>query len=272
MWNKLLLAVVASGFALGACAQQGADHAASASAAQTKAAATNAATPSDAAAQQKVMAAVRSLSSDLQVDYVGKSPLPGFYQVIAAGQLVYISDDGKYMIHGDLVDLGAHRNLSDAAWAAFRKSELAKVPAAQRIVYAPPHPTHTITVFTDVNCGYCRALHKHMADFNKAGIAVEYVAWPREGVTTTAGNDTPTYKEMVSVWCAPDRKRAFDDATEGTAPKAATCANPVKAQFDLGVKLGVSGTPTIVAEDGRLLGGYLAPDELLKALKSPGAG
>ena len=276
MWNKLLLALVASGFALGACAQQGADNAPSASAAQTKTAATNAsaadAAPADAAAQQKVAAAVRGLSPDLQVDYVGKSPLPGFYQVIAAGQLVYISADGKYMIHGDLVDLGAHRNLSDAAWAAFRKSELAKVPAAQRIVYAPAHPQHTITVFTDVNCGYCRALHKHMAEFNQAGIAVEYVAWPREGVTTTAGNDTPTYKEMVSVWCASDRKRAFDEATAGTAPKAATCANPVKAQFDLGIKLGVSGTPTIVAEDGRLLGGYLAPDELLKALKSPGAG
>lgn len=256
MWSKLLLALVASGFALGACAaDQGAGSAA----------------PPDAAVT-RVTAAVRTLAPDLHVDYVGAAPLPGFYQVIADGQLVYISSDGKYMLHGDLVDLAAHRNLSDAAWAAFRKSELAKVPAAQRIVFAPPHPSHTITVFTDVNCGYCRALHQHMAELNKAGIAVEYVAWPREGVTTTAGNDTPTYKEMVSVWCAADRKRAFDAATAGTQPKAATCTNPVKAQFDLGLKLGVSGTPTIVAEDGRVLGGYVAPDKLLKMLQSGNAG
>jgi len=257
MLNKLLLALVAGGFAFGACAaDQGA----------------GAAPPTDAAVQKRVAAAVQGLSPGLQVDYAGPSPLPNFYQVIADGQLVYISTDGKYMLHGDLVDLGAHRNLSDVAWAAFRKAELARVPAAQRIVYAPPHPTHTITVFTDVNCAYCRALHKHMADFNKAGIAVEYVAWPREGVVTTAGNDTPTYKEMVSVWCAADRKRAFDEATAGTLPKSATCANPVKAQFDLGVKLGVSGTPTIVAEDGRVLGGYVAPDKLLKMLQSGDAG
>jgi len=125
-------------------------------------------------------------------------------------------------------------------------------------------------VFTDVNCGFCRALHEHIAAFNKAGIAVEYLAWPREGVTTTAGNLTPTYKEMVSVWCAKDPKAALTAATKGHAPPAATCTNPVKQQFDLGVKLGVSGTPTIIGPDGSVLGGYVTPEQLLQALQAGG--
>jgi thiol:disulfide interchange protein DsbC len=219
------------------------------------------------AAAQMVQQAIKGLAADIRVDSIEPAPMAGFYQVIAGGQMIYVSADGKYLMHGDLIDLGKHQNLGDAAWSRFRKDELAKVPASQRIVFAPPHPKYTISVFTDVNCGFCRALHEHVADFNKEGIAVEYLAWPREGVTTTAGRPTPTYTEMVSVWCASDRKAAFTAAKQGQAPKAASCVNPVKDQFDLGVKLGVSGTPTIIGPDGSTLGGYVTPEQLLQALQ-----
>ncbi|MEO8778105.1 MAG: DsbC family protein, partial [Rhodanobacter sp.] len=219
------------------------------------------------AAVQMVQQAIAKLSAKAEVDSIQPAPLPGFYQVIASGQMVYISVDGKYMMHGDVVDLTRRENLSDDAWAKFRKTALAKVPASQRVVFAPAHPKYTVTVFTDVNCGFCRALHEHVAAFNKAGIAVEYLAWPREGVTTTSGSLTPTYKEMVSVWCAKDRRVAFSAATKGHAPVAATCANPVKDQFDLGLQLGVTGTPSIVGPDGRILGGYVTPEQLLLSLR-----
>jgi len=220
------------------------------------------------AAVQMVQKAIRTLAANVDIDSIQLAPTPGFYQVIAAGQMVYVSTDGKYMMHGDLIDLGKRENLNDNAWATFRKEELAKVPASERIVFAPAHPKYTVTVFTDVNCGFCRELHAHMAAFNKAGIAVEYLAWPREGVLTTAGRPTPTYTEMVSVWCAKDRVAAFASAEKGHAPTAASCVNPVKDQFNLGLKLGVTGTPTIYGPDGRTLGGYVTPEQLLQALQS----
>ena len=222
------------------------------------------------AAVQMVQQAIAKLSSKVVVDSIQPAPLPGFYQVIASGQMVYISTDGKYLMHGDVVDLTRRENLSDDAWAKFRVAALAKVPASQRVVFAPAQPKYTVTVFTDVNCGFCRALHGHIEAFNKAGIAVEYLAWPREGVTTTAGRPTPTYAEMVSVWCSSDRKAAFTAAKEGHAPKPATCVNPVKDQFNLGVKLGVTGTPMIIGADGRTLGGYVTPEQLLAALQQGG--
>lgn len=265
MLKKCLLAICVGGFALSACAAGNSDAASTA--------ASTAATPANAAnAPAEVRQALEKFAPGLKVDVVEPAPMPGFYQVIAAGQLVYVSADGKYMLHGDLVDLAKHKSLGDVAWAQFRKSELAKVPAAQRIVFAPPHPKYTVTVFTDVNCGFCRALHKHIAEFNKEGIAVDYLAWPREGVTSTSGRPTPTYTEMVSVWCPSDRKDALSAAMEGHAPKPATCDNPVKSQFDLGVKLGVTGTPTIVAEDGTMIGGYLTPEQMLQAVRKHSEG
>ncbi len=257
MLKKLLLALCIGSFSLSACA------------AETGAAPVVAPTVTPAAAQM-VQQAIKGLSANIQVDSIAPAPMPGFYQVIAGGQMVYVSTDGKYLMHGDLIDLGKHQNLGDDAWSRFRKDELAKVPASQRIVFAPEHPKYTVSVFTDVNCGFCRALHEHVADFNKAGIAVEYLAWPREGVTTTAGRPTPTYTEMVSVWCASDRKAAFTAAKEGHAPKAATCTNPVADQFNLGLKLGVNGTPTIIGPNGSTLGGFVTPEQLLQALQKGG--
>lgn len=257
MWKKLMLALCVGGFALGA------------GAAETAAAPVvgPAVTP---AAAQMVQKAISKLSANAQVDSIEQAAMPGFYQVIASGQMIYVSADGKYLMHGDLIDLGKRQNASDDAWSRFRKAELAKVPVSDRIVFAPPNPKYTITVFTDVNCGFCRALHEHIAAFNKEGIAVEYLAWPREGLTTTAGRPTPTYTEMVSVWCASDRKAAFTAAKGGHAPKPATCANPVKDEFNLGLKLGVTGTPMIIGPDGRTLGGYVTPEQLLQALQQGG--
>ncbi len=219
---------------------------------------------------QMVQQSIRKLSTRVEVDSIQRAQIPGFYQVIASGQMVYISTDGKYMMHGDVVDLARHENLSDDAWARFRKATLASVPASQRVVFAPANPKYTVTIFTDVNCGFCRALHEHVAAFNKAGVAVEYLAWPREGMTTTSGSLTPTYKEMVSVWCAKDPRAALTAATRGKAPPAATCANPVEDQFNLGLKLGVTGTPTIIGPDGSMLGGYVTPEQLLKSLQKGG--
>lgn len=245
MFKQWLLALCVSGFALSACAAP--DNAAS-------------------SPENIVRKAVLSFAPRVTIDSVRPAPFAGFYQVIASGQLVYVSADGKYMLNGDLIDIPSKKNISDDGWADFRKAELAKIPASDRIVFAPANPRYRITVFTDVNCAYCRQLHSHIADFNKAGIAVEYVAWPREGVVDESGRTTQTYNEMVAVWCSADRKAAFTAAKQGKTPKATNCPNPVKDEFDLGVKLGVNGTPAIFAEDGTMLGGYVTPAQLLQKL------
>ena len=260
MFKKWLLALCVGGLALNACAAPDGTTGA------TAGAATAVATGPESAIRR----AVQGLVPNASIDSIRPAPMQGFYQVIASGHLVYVSNDGKYMLNGDLIDLGKKKNITEDGWADFRKAELAKVPEADRIVFSPPNPRYRVTVFTDVNCAYCRQLHEHIADFNKAGIAVEYIAWPREGVVNEAGRTTPTYNEMVSVWCASDRKAAFTSAKLGKTPKAANCPNPVKDEFELGVKLGVSGTPTIIAADGSMVGGYVTPEQLLQALKSGG--
>lgn len=271
MLKKLLLALVAGGFMLTACA---ADHdAAPPPAASAAADAPTLGAGVDPAAVKLVQGALAKLAPGIRLAVVNRAPLPGFYQVIASGQLVYVSTDGKYLLNGDLVDLSARKSLNDAAWAGYRKAELAKVPAADHIVFAPKDPKYRVTVFTDVDCPYCRALHEHMAEYNKLGIAVDYLAWPRSGVTDAAGQPTPTYQAMAAVWCATDRRTALTAAFAGKAgapASTAACKSPVRAEFKLGEELGVNGTPAIFTPGGHLVGGYLTPEQLLSVLQKEG--
>lgn len=214
-------------------------------------------TPEDRARQ-----AIESINPQVTIDRIGAAPLPGFREVIVSGQVLYVSDDGKYLLQGSLFDVAEKKDLGQAGLATVRKKLVATVPVADRIVFAPANPKYTVSVFTDIECGYCRKLHEDIAEYNKRGIAVEYLAFPRQGL------DSPDYQAMVSVWCAPDRKRALTDAKAGKRVTQRTCENPVASQYALGQRVGLTGTPMILAEDGTQMPGYMPPDALLATLQA----
>ena len=204
--------------------------------------------------------ALRKLNARIKVDQIGAAPIAGFREAIVSGQVVYISDDGKYLLQGTLYDIENKKNLGEASLARVRTELLKSIPASDRIVFAPPNPKYTVTVFTDIECGYCRKLHNEIAEYNRQGIAVEYLAFPR------AGLGSADFKNMVSVWCAVDKQKALTDAKSDKPIPAKDCKNPVTMQYDLGQRMGLTGTPMILARDGSQLGGYLPPAQLRAAL------
>ncbi len=212
---------------------------------------------------QRARQSLEQLNPKIEIAYVGQAPVPGFREVIAGGQVVYVSDDGKYLMQGTLVDLTTQDELtqSSPALSRYRRELLATAKTADRVVFAPANPKYTVSVFTDIECGYCRKMHSEMAEYNRLGIAIEYLAFPRSGLAS------PVHEQMISVWCADDRKQALTEAKEGKPVPTRKCrSTPVDMQFDLGRRLGVAGTPAVYAPDGTLLGGYLPPDQLRQAL------
>lgn len=183
--------------------------------------------------------------------------------------MVYVSADGTWIMDGKLYNADQRVDLSERSMRAVRRKALAEEQASAFITFGPAHPKYTVTVFTDLDCAYCRVLHKHMDEINAEGIAVRYLAWPRSGIKAVpSGKPTASYLKAVSVWCAKDRKAAFAAAIGGARMAEADCTNPVAREFHLGEHIGVNGTPTIIAADGTVLGGYLPPEQLLRALQA----
>jgi thiol:disulfide interchange protein DsbC len=263
---------VLSCFSLAACAQSADSSAqgrkinvASATPAATKPSAEPAFTAGSPEA--RVRGVLKELNPKLHVDSIAAAPIPGFRQVVAGGQVVYVSDDGKYLFQGGLLDIAKQQDLSEVALTKVRGEVLKSVPAADRIVYGPvgAAPKHSVVVLTDVNCGYCRKFHNDMAEYTKRGIEVQYLAFPR------AGLGSADYRTMVSVWCASDRNKALTDAKNDRPVPAKTCTTPVDMQYNAGQRMGLEGTPMILTSDGNFLGGYLPPDALLQRLQQVAA-
>ena len=212
----------------------------------------------------RAIAAVHQLNPRVSIDKIGPAPIPGFREAIVQGQVVYVSDDGKYMFlpgsQGALYDVSAKKDLSEQSLASMRKDLLKKIPVSERIVFAPADPKYTVSIFTDVECGYCRKFHSEIAEYNKQGIAVQYMAFPRMGL------GSPDHEKMISVWCSADRRKALTDAKNERSVPSKDCKNTVSMQYDIGQRAGLTGTPMIIAEDGTTVGGYLPPQQLRAAL------
>ena len=216
--------------------------------------------PADAA---PMLNKLRAALPALPVVGVYAAELPGFYMIeLDNGQILYSTKDGKYLLAGDLYDIEKGGvNLAEARRNVSRKRLLDAEAISDMVVFSPVGETKTyVNVFTDVDCGYCRKLHQEMAGINARGIEVRYMAYPR------AGTGTATYQKIVSAWCADNRTQAMTALKAGLDIPNKQCDNPVDAHYELGQRVGVTGTPAIVTEDGRLLPGYMPAEALAQAL------
>jgi thiol:disulfide interchange protein DsbC len=197
---------------------------------------------------------------------IADSPLPGIYEVAIGSNVAYVTADGRYVLEGDLYDLNTNENVTETRRARARVSVLAGVDTADMIIFSPePEDVkHTVTIFTDIDCGYCRQFHSEIAKVNELGIEVRYLFYPR------TGPDTDSWFKADKVWCsgAEARNSALTLAKlGGQIPDESCDSSPVNDHYELGLLVGVRGTPTMYSESGVHVGGYLPPDELLKRLE-----
>ena len=213
---------------------------------------------------QALVTKLKALRPDIPIERVSPSPLPGIYQLeLSGGTVFYGTEDGRYLFAGDLYELGDDDlvNLAEQGRVEKRQELMASVDVDDMVVFPPSGQRKAvISVFTDVDCGYCRKLHQEVPRLNELGVEVRYLAYPRAGVGSRA------YQKIVSAWCAEDPNDAITALKAGEEIPDIDCANPVSAQYELGHEVGVSGTPAIVLEDGRLLPGYMPAEQLAQAI------
>lgn len=217
--------------------------------------------PAPAGGDAALRASILKAVPGAEITSIKPSPIPGYREVAINGRIVYVSADGKYLVQGSLIELSSRDNLTAASEAVIRRADLDAVPRDRRIIFSPPNPKFRITVFTDIDCGYCRKMHTQISEYNKLGISVEYLFFPR------SGPNTDSFTKAISVWCSSDRRRALTDAKSDRTVPRKTCANPIAMDYELGRRIGVDGTPAIYAPDGTQIGGYVAPAEMLVRLE-----
>ena len=204
--------------------------------------------------------ALKQALPKIKPDSIAPSPIAGLYEVTMGPKLFYVSEDGRYLIQGSLIDIQAREDLTEHKLSEARLNALKKVGTDNMVVFKPTLNRHVVYVFTDIDCGYCRKLHSEIDQYLKEGIEVRYLFFPR------AGEGSDSYFKAVSVWCAKDRNEALTKAKRGETLERKECDNPVDEHLALGTAMGANGTPMIVTEKGDVLPGYVPATRLSKLL------
>ncbi|NVJ61775.1 MAG: DsbC family protein [Gammaproteobacteria bacterium] len=215
---------------------------------------------------ESIKKTIQEQLGNVPIDRVQKSKLPNFYEVVAGGQIIYISKQQDFLFPGPLlaIEEGQLANLTketlhkiDLEKAPERKALIDAIKESEMVVFKSPEERYVVNVFTDVDCAYCRKLHQNMDGYLEKGITVRYLAFPRAGVGSGA------YNKLVSVWCSENPQQAMDNAKLNNQFESISCEeNPIAAQYGLTRQMGLSGTPAIILSDGDLISGFLEPDKL----------
>lgn len=203
-----------------------------------------------------IPSAVRAVFPKLSVDNFSATAVPGWYEVRQDGDFIYLSADGRYMMQGDLIDMVSGESLTENRRKVARANLLDAVGEENMIVFSPKNPKTYVTVFTDIDCGYCRKMHREIQQYLDLGVAVRYLFFPR------SGPGGASFAKARNVWCAADRQEAMTIAKTGGKLPASGCPNPILEQYLLGKEVGLRGTPMTILEDGTVVGGYIPASTL----------
>jgi thiol:disulfide interchange protein DsbC len=214
-------------------------------------------------AEKNIRDALQTILPGTPVKDIRPTQINGLSEVLVGSHVLYMSNDGKYLLQGSMIDMESRVDLSEERRKEIRTAAIGELGENKMIVFPAKSPKHEVTVFTDIDCTYCRKLHREIKDYNAKGITVRYVMYPRSGI------NTPSYNKAVAVWCEDNHQDALTRAKAGEELTGSTdCDNPVKEHLKLGQVMGLRGTPAIVMADGEMLPGYVPADKLAAALET----
>jgi thiol:disulfide interchange protein DsbC len=217
----------------------------------------------DDADLQKVRETVSTQFEGINPQDIYASDIDGWYTIQKGAVIAYISADGRYLLQGDLIDLVEQVNLSEKDRNKARARMMSDIDENQLIIFTPETVRHTVSVFTDIDCTFCRRLHNQIDEYMDEGIEVRYFLYPRNGPAS------PSWTKAEQVWCAKDRNAALTLAKMDENFDSSQCdSSIVSTHYAMGQDVGLRGTPAIVLEDGTLFSGYLPPKQLTEAIAS----
>lgn len=219
------------------------------------------------AGEKEVVEAIKGKIRGADGAEVRPAPVPGLFEVVANGQIYYVTEDGKYLLQGTAFDLVNGTDLTEPRMNEIRAKALKGIAKDQAITYSPKGEVKDrITVFTDIDCYYCQKMHQQMEGYLAEGIEVRYMFYPRAGLNSASA------RKAEAVWCADDKLDAMTHAKAD--PKGMSnvemrrCENPVAAHYNLGKDVGVRATPTLLTDKGQVVPGYRKPSDLRKILNA----
>ncbi len=203
---------------------------------------------------------MKQIFPQAKMDAAKKMPVRDLYEARYGSEVFYVSSDGKYLVKGEIMDVSNNVNLTQKSIQKARKAKLANIRTDEMIIYKPKDTKAALTIFTDVDCPYCRKMHAERQQLLDAGVELRYMLFPRTGLNSSSG------EKAISIWCSSDRSATMTKAKEGKEIEDKICKTPLENHMRIAIDFGLVGTPHLVLEDGRTFSGYYPPAQIIHTL------
>ena len=209
-------------------------------------------------AADKVKAALKKTVPEVNVDSVRKTPYFGLYEVIVGGDIFYTDDKGEYLVMGTIVNLKTKENMTELRQRQLNKVAFADLPLDSAFKIVRGNGSRKVAMFADPNCGYCKRFERDLLGVND--ITVYVFLYPILS--------PDSMEKSKGVWCSADKGKAWLDwmVRDVQPPADAKCATPIDKNLAYGQSKRVTGTPTMIFEDGERVPGAMAMADFEKRL------
>ena len=194
-----------------------------------------------------------------RIEEITRSPMAGLYEIRLSTNEIYYSDaEGNFLIQGSLIDTKSKRNLTEEREAKLSAIDFGTLPFKDAITIVRGNGKRKLAVFQDPNCGYCKRFERDLAKVDNITI---YLFW-----YPILGDDSMT--KSRNVWCAKDPAGAWSQVMtkEQTIPNANCNIAAIERNVEFGRKFKITGTPTLIAQDGARVPGAINTMQIEKML------
>jgi thiol:disulfide interchange protein DsbC len=188
------------------------------------------------------------LGEGAKIDAVTSTPYSGLFEVRIGSDIVYTDAKAQYLFVGHVIDTATNKNYTKARSDTLNRIKFSDLPLDAALKSVKGNGKRVIAIFEDPNCGYCKRFRQTLQDVDNITVYTFMYNILSEDSSVKSKN----------VWCTADRSKAWDDwMLNGKMPVSADCATPNEKVFALGQKMKVTGTPTIIFDDGSRVAGAI---------------
>ena len=224
----------------------------------------------DVISKEKAAEILRVVIPDVNVLSVGPAPVHGLWEAMVQSRgkkgIVYIDFAGKNIILGNILDAATKTNLTQRKFDEINRIDTSLIPLNDALVMGNPMAKHRVIVFDDPDCPYCARLHPELKQIveKRKDIAFYFKIFPILQLHPEA------YEKSKTILCEKSNEKAIklleDVFAKKTIPEPSCDTTVVDENIELAKKLGISGTPTLIFEDGRVVSGARKAEDLIKLI------
>jgi thiol:disulfide interchange protein DsbC len=214
---------------------------------------------------------LKVIMPDVKILSVEPAPVEGLWEVAleSRGQkgIAYIDSAGKNVIFGgNIVNLATKTNLTKKKFDEINKIDISLIPLDNAIVMGNSMAKHKVIVFDDPDCPYCAKLHQELKKVveERKDIAFYFKMFPLVQIHPQA------YKKATAIVCEKSNEKALglleDVFAKKPIPEPSCKTKIIDDNIALANKLGISGLPTLILDDGKMINGAVQAEELIKAI------